>query len=199
MDTTKIATMKLDQRWFLEKGLTQYYGFDPTHASNAAEIPDEFKLFGRFLTIDDTTGLEVEDRFELLIKSSMETPVDLCNTAFSAIAFVDGTQMTVPRTFDVNDEGIAKAIYIPTEVSGLENLGSCRDMLFLTLDYETSTGLYKTAWSERSTDVLEADWPVWVEEIDGFKHLMLNITHEQYVYGLQMKYNSIDPSITAKL
>jgi hypothetical protein len=66
MDTTKIATMKLDQRWFLEKGLTQYYGFDPAHATNAAEIPEELKIIGRFLTIDDTTGLEVEDRFELL-------------------------------------------------------------------------------------------------------------------------------------
>jgi hypothetical protein len=87
--------------------------------------------------------------------------------------------MTIPRTFDVNDEGEVKQIYIPTEVSGLGNLGKCGDMLYLTLDYETSTpGLYKTAWSERSTDVVSADWPVWVEEIDGFRHLMLDVSHE---------------------
>jgi hypothetical protein len=56
MDTTKIATLKLDQRWFLEQGLSGYYGFDPTLAENAAQIPEEFYLRGRFLTVDDTTG-----------------------------------------------------------------------------------------------------------------------------------------------
>jgi hypothetical protein len=141
----------------------------------------------------------MEDPFEFLIKSSLETPVDLCNTAFSGIDFVDGTEMVVPRTFDVNEANEPKAIYIPTEVSGLDALGSCKKLLHLTLDYETSKpGLYKTAWSERGDHEISEETPVWVEEIDGFKHLMMNITHEQYVYGMQMMYNSIDPSITTK-
>jgi hypothetical protein len=90
---------------------------------------------GQFKTIDDTTGTYVTDMFELFITSSGETESDLCTDSFDGLSFLEGSEMTVPRTYEVTDANEVKQIYIPTTVVGLDTLGSCGDQVYMTLDY----------------------------------------------------------------
>jgi hypothetical protein len=96
-------------------------------ATNAADIPEKIYIIGRFKTIDETTGIEIIDEFEIAINSSLETPTDLCNTAFATLDFEDGTAMTAARTYDVTDENMVKSIYIPTTLTGLDTIGACKN------------------------------------------------------------------------
>jgi hypothetical protein len=127
MAANKKATFKFNQQWFLDTALNKYYGFDPTMATNAADIPEKIYIIGRFKTIDETTGIEIIDEFEIAINSSLETPTDLCNTAFATLDFEDGTAMTAARTYDVTDENMVKSIYIPTTLTGLDTIGACKN------------------------------------------------------------------------
>ncbi len=110
-----------------------------------------------------------------------------------------GTEMSVPRTYDVTDENEVKAIYIPTQLAGLDTIGSCKDQIYMTLDYELPSGLLKTVWSEKGDNEGQEDWPFWVEEMDGFDHLMIRITHDDVVYKGQMMFKTLASSITSKM
>jgi hypothetical protein len=201
METDMKATFKFDQKWFLETGLEKYLGFDPSTVTNAADIPGMLSVTGRFKTIDDSTGTEMFDEFEVVINSSLETPTDLCQTAFTALAFEDGTAMTVPRDYEVTDENKVKSIYIPTTLTGIDTIGACRHQIHKTLDYVLPSGLVKTAWSERGDHEGHGtqEWSFWIEELEGFDHLMVRVSHEDYVNKGQMMYKTIDASISATM
>jgi hypothetical protein len=127
-------TATYDQKWLLETALGKYYYFDSTMA--AGVLPDQIYIVGQFRTTDDTNPeKEIVDMFEILITSSGETEADLCTDAFAALSFLEGSEMTVPRTYEVTDDNETKQIYIPTTVVGLETLGSCGGQVHLTLDY----------------------------------------------------------------
>jgi hypothetical protein len=80
--------------------------------------------------------------------------------------------MTADRTYEVNDESEVKAIYIPMEVANMDSIKPrCSGAMYKTLDYLSPDGHFETAWSEQ--DSFDNEWPFWVEEIDGFEHLMV--------------------------
>jgi hypothetical protein len=138
MALAKTATFKFYQAWYLETALEKYYGVDPASLTNAGAIPEQLTIIGRFKTVDDSnpSAEPVYDEFELVINSSLETPTELCATAFSGISFAEGSEMTVARTYDVTDANEEKSIYIPTTLAGTENLApSCAAQLNWSLDY----------------------------------------------------------------
>jgi hypothetical protein len=120
-------TVKYDQAWLINTAAGKYFEMMDVDTEIRRLIPDEIYIIGNFKTIDETTGEAVYDSFEITIVSSGETEADLCAAKFAGLSFLEGSELTVPRTYEVTDANEVKSIYIPTTLDGVDALGDCAD------------------------------------------------------------------------